>query len=267
MDQYLTIFAIMGALLIGVMSPGPSFIVVARTSLSVSRRAGLAVSLGMGLASTLFALMALAGLHVILEQVAWLYLGVKIAGGGYLIYLAWRIFKGAGEPLEMPDVAVGRPERAVALWRMVMMGFLTQISNPKTAVVFASVFATFFDRRTGNGHVSCAGAAGLPLGNRLVHAGDRRPVGKSPPAGLCGGEKLDRPDNLRCFGRAGDKTGQRRRVIRRHPIRFYFGQFAGQALASSSLRSVWVSNSTPFCLATAMVSDRWVAAFSRSITS
>ena len=144
MDQFLIILAIIGALLIGVMSPGPSFIVVARTSLSVSRRAGLGVSVGMGLASTLFGFLALAGLHVILEQVAWLYLGLKMVGGSYLIYLAWKTFKGAGEPLVLPDQGnVALPENRAPLWRMVLMGFLTQISNPKTAVVFASVFATF----------------------------------------------------------------------------------------------------------------------------
>lgn len=42
------IFSIVVALTLGAMSPGPSFVMVARTSLAVSRRDGLAAAVGMG---------------------------------------------------------------------------------------------------------------------------------------------------------------------------------------------------------------------------
>jgi threonine/homoserine/homoserine lactone efflux protein len=68
MDLFLTVPAITGAVLLGAMSPGPSFILIANTAVAVSRRDGLAPSLGMGLGGALFAAAALFGLHVILTS-------------------------------------------------------------------------------------------------------------------------------------------------------------------------------------------------------
>jgi hypothetical protein len=63
------IVAILGALLLGVMSPGPSFIVVARNSINLSRRAGLAAALGMGIGGVAFSGIALLGLFTLLARV------------------------------------------------------------------------------------------------------------------------------------------------------------------------------------------------------
>lgn len=142
MDQYFAILAILGTMMIGAMTPGPSFIVVARVSLARSRREGVAVALGMGLASATFTAIALGGLHFILEQVPWAYLALKVLGGGYLVFLAFRIFRGSKSPMNVSSLPSG-PERRGSLRKAFALGFLTQISNPKTAVVFASVFATF----------------------------------------------------------------------------------------------------------------------------
>ena len=78
-----TLFAllsILGTIAVGAMSPGPSFVLVVRTSAAVSRRDGLAAALGMGIGGLSFALLALAGLQALLMQVSWLYLILKLAG-------------------------------------------------------------------------------------------------------------------------------------------------------------------------------------------
>lgn len=49
MSEIAVILGILGALLIGAMSPGPSFIVVSRIGMTSSRRNGIAAALGMGL--------------------------------------------------------------------------------------------------------------------------------------------------------------------------------------------------------------------------
>lgn len=137
MDTLLPLFSIALAIALGAISPGPSFVLVARTAIAGSRRAGLGTALGMGLGGLVFASLALLGLIALLAQVAWLYLGLKIAGGLYLLHLGWRLWRGAGEPLAVAtDGAVDR-----SFWRAVLLGFVTQISNPKTAVVYAGIFA------------------------------------------------------------------------------------------------------------------------------
>jgi threonine/homoserine/homoserine lactone efflux protein len=136
--QTMLVLGILGALAVGVVSPGPSFVVVARTAIALSRRDGLAAALGMGVGAVVFATLALLGLQVVLAKVGWLYGVLRLAGGLYLLYLAIRLWRGAREPLVVADMVGQRPR---ALGRSFSLGLATQLSNPKTAVVYASVFA------------------------------------------------------------------------------------------------------------------------------
>ena len=107
MDPILAVLAILGALFIGVISPGPSFVLVARTAIAVSRSDGLAAAVGMGLGGVTFGVLALAGLTAVLATVEWLYAGLRILGGLYLMYLAILIWRGAREPIVVSQAAGG----------------------------------------------------------------------------------------------------------------------------------------------------------------
>lgn len=123
------------------MSPGPSFVFVARTAVAESRRNALAASLGMGLGAVAFAILVLLGMQAFLLRVPWLYAALKVAGGVYLAWQAVRLWRGAGNPLtlEVGDPADG--SAANHAWRAGWRGLFTQLSNPKTAVVYGSIFA------------------------------------------------------------------------------------------------------------------------------
>lgn len=126
------------------MSPGPSFVMVARTALAVSRADGLAAALGMGAGGVVFAAAALLGLHIVLGSVAWLYLLVKVLGGAYLVYLGYAIWRGAKQPLALAENQ--GDNRAGTFRRSFWLGLVTQLSNPKTAVVYASIFVSLLPR-------------------------------------------------------------------------------------------------------------------------
>ncbi|TQV75811.1 LysE family translocator [Denitrobaculum tricleocarpae] len=172
MDTAIVILSIIGALLIGTMSPGPSFLVVARISLAQSRHEAIAAALGVGLGGVVYGGLALLGLHLLLAQVEWLYLGLKILGGSYLMYLAYLLWKGAGDDLQLSSAhskdgakgktAVRAPElhtpelrapelrvpelrgsKSRGFGRALLVGMTTQLSNPKTAIVYSSIFAAF----------------------------------------------------------------------------------------------------------------------------
>jgi len=138
MSPEASLLAIASALLIGAMSPGPSFLVVSRISIAQSRLHGIAAAIGTGAGGTVFASMALLGQVALLNQWSWLHSAVKIAGGLYLIRLGVQIWRGAKEPLPH---ASPTPNESRSLQRAFLSGCLTQLSNPKTAVVYASVFA------------------------------------------------------------------------------------------------------------------------------
>lgn len=146
MDTTLSLLGIAGAMAVGAMSPGPSFVMVARTAVA-SRGDGLAAALGMGAGGLVFALAALAGLQAAFLAVPGLYLAIKGFGGAYLIYLGIRIWRGARQPLAMTQDAAGTsPRQQGRGGRTFLLGLATQVSNPKTAVVYASIFAAFLPR-------------------------------------------------------------------------------------------------------------------------
>lgn len=138
MESAIAAAGILGAIGIGAASPGPSFVLVARIAVARSRRDGLMAALGMGVGGVIFGGLALIGLRALLAELAWLYLALKIAGGFYLLYLAWRLWRGAGEPIRMA-VAEARP--AASAWRSFLVALATQLSNPKAAVVYGGIFA------------------------------------------------------------------------------------------------------------------------------
>ena len=143
MQEYLFILPISLFLLLGVMSPGPSFILVAQTALAKSRAEAVAVSMGMGVGATIFAIIASVGLFVLLESVPWLYIGLKVIGGAYLCLLAFKMWKSSNEP-EMNNNIKAKEKGGI--FKMFIAGLFTQLSNPKTAIVFGSVFATFLPK-------------------------------------------------------------------------------------------------------------------------
>lgn len=133
------VIAILVALMLGAMSPGPSFVLVARNSVGLSRADGLATAVGMGVGGVIFGGIALAGLYTLLTSVEWLYITLKIAGGVYLLYLAYKIWRGANSPLVVDDGAILHRK---GVQRSFWLGLTTQLSNPKTAIVYGSIFAS-----------------------------------------------------------------------------------------------------------------------------
>ena len=155
-DITVPLLGIAGAMIVGAMSPGPSFVMVARTAVSSSRGDGLAAALGMGAGGIVFAIAALVGLQAAFLAVPALYLAVKLLGGAYLVVLGIRIWRGASQPLSVSQDQRSPGSRGDAR-RAFLLGMGTQISNPKTAVVYASIFAAFLPRE-----VSLALALAVP---------------------------------------------------------------------------------------------------------
>ncbi|MDU6079154.1 MAG: LysE family transporter [Pantoea sp.] len=135
-SDLIALSAIGVAILFGAMSPGVSFLLVARTAMSGSRRAALSVAAGMGFGAFIFAVIALAGLHTLLTLIPSLYTALKLAGGCYLLWLALKMFR---RPLNRFNDSAGTEE--ISASKAFMTGVFTQISNPHTALVFASIFS------------------------------------------------------------------------------------------------------------------------------
>lgn len=131
-SDLLTLLTIGFVQLLAVISPGPSFLITARTAVARSRLDGFKVALGLAAGTVIWASAALLGLNAVFHAVPLLFMAMKIAGALFLLWIAFQIFRHASAPVRMEGTdASGNP---------FMKGFLTQIANPKVAVFFGSIF-------------------------------------------------------------------------------------------------------------------------------
>jgi threonine/homoserine/homoserine lactone efflux protein len=138
LNDYLFILPIAVALLLGVMSPGPSFFLVAQTAMSQSRKNALFISLGMGIGAMIFSFLAVSGLYLLIKTSHLLYTILKIFGGFYLLFLAYKIFSSSKQ-----IATIDTPIYNSSARKNFFIGLFAQLSNPKTAIVIGSIFAAF----------------------------------------------------------------------------------------------------------------------------
>ncbi|SDE09904.1 LysE family translocator [Glycomyces harbinensis] len=135
-----------------VLTPGPNMVYLVSRSLSQGRRAGLVSLLGTVTGFVVFMTLANLGLAVVFVAVPWLYIGLKAAGAAYLLFLAWQTLRPGGvglfEARDLPRDSAGR------LFRM---GLLTNLLNPKAAVMYLALIPQFISPELG--HVAAQGFA------------------------------------------------------------------------------------------------------------
>lgn len=122
------------------MSPGPAVLLAARTSLREGFGRGVWLAVGIGLGAVIWAAAALFGLALVFKVAPALLTALKIAGAAYLLWLAYKMWRHAGDPMDqhMPDLP-----RTRSAPRLVWLGISTQLANPKPAVFFGTIFLTF----------------------------------------------------------------------------------------------------------------------------
>jgi threonine/homoserine/homoserine lactone efflux protein len=138
MGEYSFLLAIAFIFMLGTMSPGPSFILVAKTAVSKPFSEGIGVSIGLAFGAVFFTLLAIFGLYALFETVPFLYGIFKFFGGIYLLYLSYKIWKHSSESI---IIDIKLEKKSKGFLKAVLFGFLTQISNPKTAIIIGSIFA------------------------------------------------------------------------------------------------------------------------------
>jgi threonine efflux protein len=129
--------------------PGFNFVLIGQLAAGGSRRAAVAAVVGMTTATFLWASLAVAGVGAVFNAHPLLRQGVQIAGGLYLLYLAWGLFKSGARPPAAGDAVLG----SRAAFRA---GFFTSALNPKIALFYGSVFATAFPAQPSSWHVVAA---------------------------------------------------------------------------------------------------------------
>ncbi|WP_329403886.1 LysE family translocator [Streptomyces melanogenes] len=143
--QSILAFAAMSLLVIVI--PGPSVLFVIGRALAHGRRVALATVLGNLLGSYLLVVAVAWGLGALVESSATVFVGVKLAGAVYLVYLGVQAFRHRKE-MRAATMAAPAGERRGDL-RTVLDGIFVGVTNPKGVVFFAAVLPQFVDHSAG----------------------------------------------------------------------------------------------------------------------
>ena len=127
------------AFLLAIASPGPNILAVIGTSMGVGRPSGVALALGVASGSFTWALLTVFGLSAILAAYASALLVIKVFGGAYLLWLAFKSFKSAASShdIEAKELS-GKRYRPLGYFKR---GYIIQMTNPKAALAWIAIIS------------------------------------------------------------------------------------------------------------------------------
>ncbi len=128
-----------------VLTPGPNMVYLISRSICQGRTSGMISLGGVTLGFVFYMLCAAFGITGFVMAVPFAYDTLRFAGAVYLLYLAWQAVKPSGRsPFQVRDLPKDGPRK------LFLMGFLTNILNPKIAVMYLSLLPQFISLENGS---------------------------------------------------------------------------------------------------------------------
>ncbi len=128
-----------------VLTPGPNMIYLISRSICQGWRSGLISLGGIALGFVFYMTSAALGITTLLMAVPFAYDALRFAGAIYLLWLAWNAARpGGASPFQLRDLPQDSPRK------LFMMGFLTNLLNPKIAVMYLSLLPQFISPENGS---------------------------------------------------------------------------------------------------------------------
>lgn len=126
------------------LTPGPNMIYLISRSITQGRAAGLISLGGVTLGFVVYMLCAAFGLTALVFAVPYAYDALRLTGAAYLLWLAWQALRPGGRsPFTVKALPADGPRRLFA------MGFVTNLLNPKIAMLYLSLLPQFVDPAAG----------------------------------------------------------------------------------------------------------------------
>lgn len=120
------------------LTPGPNMLYLVSRSISQGRTAGLISLIGVALGFVFYMLCAAFGITTLMMAVPYAYDALRFCGVAYLLYLAWQAVKPGGRsPFQVKNLPKDSPKK------LFMMGFITNLFNPKIAIMYVSLMPQF----------------------------------------------------------------------------------------------------------------------------
>ncbi len=128
-----------------VLTPGPNMIYLISRSITQGPAAGIVSLGGVALGFVFYMLCAAFGITALLFAVPYAYDALRFAGSAYLLWMAWQAVKPGGRsPFPVKKLPGGSPHKLFA------MGFVTNLLNPKIAMLYLALLPQFIDPAAGS---------------------------------------------------------------------------------------------------------------------
>lgn len=128
-----------------VLTPGPNMVYLVSRAICQGRLAGLISLGGVALGFVFYMCCAAFGITALLLAVPYAYDALRLAGAAYLLWLAWQAVKPGGRsPFQVKNLPVDGPRK------LFVMGFVTNLLNPKIAMLYLSLLPQFIDPAIGS---------------------------------------------------------------------------------------------------------------------
>jgi threonine/homoserine/homoserine lactone efflux protein len=126
------------------LTPGADMTYVLARSAGQGRGAGAVSAFGISAGSLVHSILAAVGVSALLASSATLFSAIQYGGAAFLLYLAWKAWRGTRQPLALQE----RP--AASLGRIFLEGAWTNLLNPKVALFILAFLPQFVDPARGN---------------------------------------------------------------------------------------------------------------------
>lgn len=121
-----------------VLTPGPNMIYLISRSIAQGRAAGMISLAGVACGFVVYMTLAAFGITAIVMAVPFAHDALRLSGALYLLWLAWQAVRPGGRsPFELRALKPDSPRR------LFVMGFLTNLLNPKVAMIYLSLLPQF----------------------------------------------------------------------------------------------------------------------------
>lgn len=135
------------AYLAATLTPGPNVLLVVKNGLQHGWRAAFISILGnLSCQAMLIGLVAM-GVGALLQTLPPLFMALKLAGGGYLVYLGYKSLRSARRH-GVESTAALSPARARTALSLLREAFLVSASNPKTLIFLCALLPQFLDHQS-----------------------------------------------------------------------------------------------------------------------
>lgn len=139
------LFLFAGAALLMVLTPGPNMIYLISRSIAQGYKAGIISLLGVIAGFLIHMFAAAVGLTALFLAIPLAYEILKWAGALYLLWLAWQAVRpGARSPFEARNLPFDPSAK------LFLMGFLTNLLNPKIVVFYLAILPQFISTQYGS---------------------------------------------------------------------------------------------------------------------